>query len=158
MNQAIKQLVAGACISLSLLGATASQARPGGDGPMASPRMLEHMASELELSDPQRAEIKTVMSQGEETLEADRQRLRELKAQLREPDGAFDAGQAQRLADELGEVTARMAYAMAAKQAELRAILSPEQRQELDSLRDQRQQLGPRGRHAGHRGDKAPDR
>jgi Spy/CpxP family protein refolding chaperone len=45
--------------------------------------------------------------------------------------GAFDAGEAQRLADEIGQITSRMVYQAASTQARIYQLLDEEQRAEL---------------------------
>ncbi len=67
-----------------------------------------------------------------------------LRQELEQQRSNFNAGETQKLADELGEISARMAYNITSKQAQLYALLNEEQRAEFDRLHAERESRGHR--------------
>jgi periplasmic protein CpxP/Spy len=110
-----------------------------------SGRMLAHLADELNLSEEQETQIHAVYEQLHESSEQDRERLEQLKASLHAQREDFDAGKTQQLADELGTITSRMAFAAASAHARIYQLLDEQQRAELAELREER------GKHRGRR-------
>lgn len=126
--------VAGALVALSA--ATLAMGPPGGDHDPA--RMLRHMSERLELTDDQRDQAEAIMQAGKTESGADRQRLRELRGELMTMESAFDPDAARKAADEIGEITSRMVYRYASTYAEFYALLTDEQRAELEQLKEER--------------------
>lgn len=159
MKHMLKQTLTATGLGIALLGAAAAFAGPGPGGPHEGDphggRMLAKMTEELELTAEQQATIKAIYATNREQGAADRERLRELHEQLRASEGDFDAGSAQQAADELGEITSRMAYQRASAQHQVREVLTDEQRAELDEMMEQRKERGER-RWAKHRPDQEP--
>lgn len=110
----------------------------------------ERMAEHLSLTEEQQAAWKALMAQGQEQGASDRQRSRDIQQQLRELRGNYDAGRAQALANELGEIKARQALRHAEHQAAVYQMLEPEQRERWDAARQHRG--SDRGK--GHKHDK----
>jgi protein CpxP len=136
MRAILKYSLAAAGLSLALLGAGAGYAQPLG-GPHGPDRMLSHMAERLDLSDEQSEQIGKILDSGYKSMDGDRARMRELRDQLRGSDEAFDDKAARQAADELGRMTADMHYNMARTHHEIRQVLTPEQRQQWDAMREE---------------------
>ncbi len=109
-------------------------------------RMLAYLADELDLSETQEAEIRALHEEVAEQNAADRERLEELKERMRAQVDDFDAGEAQRIADEIGEIATRLAYSGASTRAGVRALLTDEQRVLLDELMAERRERHERWR------------
>jgi len=101
-------------------------------------RMLTHMANRLDLSDDQQAQVKSIVEGGMEQSSADRKRLEELRGELKAMRDDFDQGQAQKIADEIGEITGRMVYQFSSSYAEFYSLLTDEQKAELEQLKEER--------------------
>jgi Spy/CpxP family protein refolding chaperone len=100
--------------------------------------MLSRLSEHLELSEQQRSQVRDILAQNGDQVRVDRERLQALRNALEEQRTDFDAGEAQRLADELGEITSRMAFGMTSKQAQIYAVLTDEQRAEFARLHAER--------------------
>jgi Spy/CpxP family protein refolding chaperone len=61
----------------------------------------------------------------------------------------FNSGEAQKLADEIGEITTRMVFDATRTQAEVYQLLSEEQRQEMDALMEKRDERRAKWRRDG---------
>jgi Spy/CpxP family protein refolding chaperone len=101
-------------------------------------RMLSHMAERLELSDAQQDQVRTIIDDGREQSVADRERLEALRAELKGMRDNFDPGQAQKIADEIGEITGRMVYQASSSYAEFYSLLNDDQKAELEQLQEER--------------------
>jgi len=113
---------------------------PGGGGDHDPGRMLEHMADKLDLTAAQQAGVEELMSASRKANEADRQRLQVLRQQLQAMRGDFDAGKAQGIADEIGQITSRMVFQASKTWSGVYQLLDTEQRQELDEMMKRRDQ------------------
>lgn len=102
-------------------------------------RTVERMADRLDMSDEQRAKIEAILEAGGEQTTPDRERLQELKQLMHAQAANFDAGEAQTLADEIGEISGRLSYSLTAGYAEIYQLLDEEQRQQMDEWREQRE-------------------
>jgi len=103
------------------------------------------MTGELALSDTQKQQVEALLEGGRETGSADLARLAEIRKQMKAMHADFDPGTAQNLADELGEISARMAYQMTSTHAEIYQLLSPEQREQFTAMSKQHdQRMGKR--------------
>lgn len=127
-----------ALVGVMLLSAYAWSGGPRGE--FDGERMLEHMAARMELTDSQQQKIAEIFSEGRDSAQADHRRLWEIREALRQQRGSFDAGEARELADELGEITSRMAYDMADRQARIYTLLTDEQRAQFDSFGGHREE------------------
>ncbi len=113
-------------------------------------RMMAELADKLDLTAAQETEIKTIYADASSASKADRERLRQLREQLLAQGADFDPGEAQKLADETGEITTRLVYSMASTRARIGAVLTDSQREQLQDLQA--------ARHKGRRGGKWPRR
>ena len=102
-------------------------------GPPEPGKMLERMTRDLDLTDQQSAQISALITDGRAAAEADRKRMHGIYDSLRDMRESFDETEARKLTDELGQISSRMAYRMASKGAEVYAVLTPEQRTQLDA-------------------------
>lgn len=118
-----------------------------GDGERRDPeQILERMTQRLALTEIQRDAVRTIVIEDAQQFRKDRERLFELRQSLRETRVDFDAGEAQRMADEIGELSSRLSFAHASIQARIYLLLTPEQRQEFDALLERREQRRERWR------------
>lgn len=136
MNRTIARILPTAVLGTVLLASTAAFAMGHGQK-FNSERMLAHMTEQLDLSESQEQQVAEILSSGEAQARADRERMGEIREALEAQRSNFSAGETQKLADELGEITARTAYQMTSKRAEIYQLLTPEQRDEMDALRQQ---------------------
>lgn len=139
MNRTLTRILPVAVLGGALLasGAAFSQAHRQ---PFDGERMLAHMTEQLDLSESQSRAIGEILENGKAQAEADIKRLGEIRQALEGQAADFDAGRTQKLADELGEISARMAYRMTSKHAEIYQLLSPEQRGQMEALRERRRE------------------
>lgn len=127
------------CSALLLSAAAWSMDHRGG-GDHDPERMLTHMTERLDLNESQQQDIGHLLEQTKEKLSGDKQRLEELRQQLQAQRENFDSGTAQKQADEIGEITGRMAYEMASTQAGIYQLLDEEQREEFAAFSEKREQ------------------
>jgi Spy/CpxP family protein refolding chaperone len=132
MRRLSRNLVLGTVFSGLVLGAVTGWAKDGHRMHGDPAQMVARMADKLDLSDDQQTGIEAILSETREQSATDHARLRELRQQLRAQRGAFDADEAKRQADEIGQITSRMVYQAASTQAQIYQLLDDGQRAELD--------------------------
>lgn len=138
MNKLVMRILPAAALgSVLLLSGTAWSM--GHKGEFDSERMMAHMADRLELSETQEQQVGELLSQGAQQAKVDHERMREIREALKEQRHAFNAGETQKLADELGEISSRMAFQLTSKHAEVYKLLTDEQRQEMDEMAEKRE-------------------
>ena len=131
-------LIGAAAATALAASATVWSMGPGG-GDHDPGRMLTHMADKLDLTAAQQASVEELMSASREANQADRQRLQVLRQQLQAMRGDFDAGKAQGIADEIGQITGRMVFQTSKTWSGVYQLLDAEQREELDNLMARRE-------------------
>ena len=135
MNYTLKKWL----LRATLAGATAISAgawtmgHPGGTDHDPA-RMLAHMADKLELDTAQRAEVEKLLTGAKQANAADRNRMEDLRAELMAQQNSFDPFAAQRIADEIGQITGRMVYRASETWAQVYQLLNAEQRVALDAM------------------------
>lgn len=151
MKTATKSVLAATLIASSVGLTTMVSAMPFGDGPgcgRGSHHMgpgervgergpkLERLAHRLNMTDEQRAEIEAIRSGSQkqmvelrEKIRANRDQIREL---IRQPD--FDEAAIRSVADEQGDFKADMIVLRARQRSGMRAVLTDEQRDQLDEM------------------------
>jgi Spy/CpxP family protein refolding chaperone len=135
-------------LAVGLIGVAAHlSARPGfGERHMDPIDHIERMAEHLDLSAEQEQQITEIVNAAEISSAVDRERLQQLRDELREQSENFDEGTAQGLADELGQISGRLAYSHVSTMASVRAVFTAEQLQQLEELRtrhiEHRKQFG----------------
>jgi Spy/CpxP family protein refolding chaperone len=106
---------------------------------------LEFVADRLGLTDDQESQINEIIDAAELVTAVDRERMKQIREALHAMREEFDAGEAQVLANEFGEITARLAYSGAETRAAIHAVFTPEQLQQLEEMKAQRSDM------SGHR-------
>ena len=125
-------------LALLSLSATSWAMKHGGGMDHDPARMVAHMAQRLDLSEEQQGRVEELLTSSRENNVADRERLQVLREQMRAQRQNFDSGKAQKMADEIGEITGRMVFDATRTQAEVYQLLTDEQRQEMDALMEKR--------------------
>lgn len=106
---------------------------------MEPERMMARMSEHLDLSEEQEQQVSAILDENKDQTKADHERINEIRDALHQQREDFDAGEAQKLADELGEITTRMAFQAASKHARIYQLLDAEQREELEELKEKRE-------------------
>lgn len=99
---------------------------------------MKGVFNSLDLDEEQRVAIESRLDAARSATEADRQRMRELRELARELHSNYDAGEAQQLADEMGEITGRLIFSKMSTRADIRSLLSAEQIEQLEARAEQR--------------------
>ena len=102
-------------------------------------RMMAHLADRLELDEGQRTQAQQIIESGAAQRTETQQELEALRQQLRALRENFDPDTARALADRIGELTGDALYEATSRQAEVYALLTDEQRIELQALKEQRE-------------------
>jgi Spy/CpxP family protein refolding chaperone len=105
---------------------------------------LEFLADHVGMTDEQESQINHLINAGQLESAVDRERIQQIHEALRSMSDNFDAGEAQLLAEELGEITARLVYSGAQTRAEIHKIFSPEQLQQLQEFKSDRMKMHSR--------------
>ena len=123
------------------LATAASAQRPGKDFGGHSGWMLKHMAKQLNLTDAQQTQIKSIMADG-------KTRTKPLMQQLRQNEQAenanindnFDANEARAFAGKQAQIMTDLIVEKQRTKSQIYAVLTPEQRQKALQLMQERQQ------------------
>ncbi|TDG14157.1 hypothetical protein E2F43_11830 [Seongchinamella unica] len=145
MNQTLSKLIPGTVL-MGVLLLSVSAWSMGQSHERDMDRMLSHMTEALNLSEGQQAGIETLLNEVREEGGAERERMNEIRGQLKAMRTDFNAGEAQQLADELGVITSRMAYRMASAQAQVYQQLEPAQQEHFEVLAERREQRSEKRR------------
>ena len=141
MNKRFKSLSGATVLGLSLLLAAGAWSMGPGLGEDYDPsHKVAHLADRLGLDEDQQNSIEALMAAGQEQSAVDRERLKELKELLQVQVEDFNPGEAQKLADEIGEITTRITYLGTSTRAQVHAILTPEQREQMEALHEKRRE------------------
>ena len=134
------------CVSV-LVFAIEATARPGMGGSPDGGDIVSRMSQHLDLSADQQAEISTIVNAAQLENAVDQERRRQIEKEMRGMAENFDAGSAQALADELGEIAGRLAYSRVYTMSQVREILTEEQ---LAQMQEQREGAGGHRRGGSH--------
>jgi len=139
-NSIGKALLGATMAGLALLSLSAtSWAMSHGAGMDHDPgRMVAHMAQRLDLSEEQQNRVEELLTSSREQSAADRERLQVLRKQMHAQRNDFNTGEAQKIADEIGEITGRVVFDATRTHAEVYQLLTDEQRQEMDAMMEKR--------------------
>ena len=109
--------------------------------------MLEHMARELNLTDAQKAQVKTIMESAESSSQGTREKLEEVHKQIEAAtaNGQFDETQVRTLASQQAQLEADMMVEHLRAKSKVFAILTAEQRTKAEEMH---KRMGP-PRHMG---------
>ena len=149
MNLPTQRLLPIIALCALLAAPLASAMGPAGQGHGDPERMLGRLSEHLGLSEQQQDEVERILAQDSQQLRADRERMQAIRNALDAQHSDFDAGETQKLADELGEITSRMAYGFTSKQAQVYTVLTDAQREEFARLHEERESRAHRrfGKH-----------
>ncbi|MFV0276806.1 MAG: Spy/CpxP family protein refolding chaperone, partial [Parahaliea sp.] len=154
MKHMMKNTLTATGLSIALLTAGLAVAHPDRQDMPPSrsepAHMMERMARKLDLSEEQQAQIRQVFDNSRKDSAADHERLRELRASLREDGDGFDSQAVQKIADEIGVITSRMTYRMASTQHQVRQVLTEEQRVEMAKMKERMQKRDGKQRRPKH--------
>ena len=137
---------------LATVAATAV-ARPGfGVAPPYPPApglgFLEVMADEIGLTETQESAINELIDASRLSSAVDRERISQIREQMQDlsrDDDSFDESTAEQLAEEMASIGSRMAVDGAQLRWDIRQVLTPEQREQLDGWRGGRHMRHLRG-------------
>ena len=142
MNRRNKLIIASALLigAISAGGIAFGEGRHHGGGDLGfghGPERIERMAERLDLSDEQRDSIRAIVDKARPAFREYGDSLRDNREKLRELAQADDADQAaiRALADAQGGAMADMIVLRTDMMREVRAVLTPEQRKELENRR-----------------------
>lgn len=140
MNKTLLRIIPATALSGLLLASAAwSVGHPHGRD-FDPERMLSRMVEHLQLTEVQEAEIGAIFDEAGVEMAADRARIEEIRESLKAQRESFDAGTAQKLSDELGEITARLTYNSVSTRAQVYDVLTVEQREELIQMREEHEE------------------
>ena len=155
MNKTFKKILLGtgfSALSLVALNTASWSMNHGGMMGRDPARMLAHMTERLDLTPEQHEEVAGLLTSAQEATGADRERLTQLRRELREQLADFDEARARELADEVGQITATMVFEATSTQARVQAVLRPEQREEMRRMMDKRMERRGKWHGAGDAG------
>ena len=132
--------ITAALISASL---SARPGWPGGAGHDGALHFLDMMAERIGLTVEQEEAINDLINEAKLSSAVDRERMGQIREELQRlslSDDSFDSSAASVLAEELADIIARTTLAGAETRWNMRQILTPEQREQLEQLRGGRRQ------------------
>ena len=118
-----------------------------GHGGMGAETRIDRMADALDLSQKQRDQVRGIVDKSRPSMRELRDRMHDNRKQLRalmQQDKAPE-GEIRRLADIQGKAIADMIVLRAQMRTEIRSVLTPEQREKIQSHRGQRRGPGAHG-------------
>jgi Spy/CpxP family protein refolding chaperone len=151
MKKLTKSLLAMTLVVSSIGLITVVSAKPFADGPgcgRAGHHMmqgkhdgrrgpnLERLADRLDMTEQQRAEVKAILDDSRQQMVKLREQIRENRTQLRELTGQdeFDEAAVRSIADNQGDLKAETIVLRARQRHEMKAVLTDEQRVQLDEM------------------------
>jgi protein CpxP len=129
------------------------QHRGGGSPHSFGPEMVDHIARELNLTEAQKAQIKTLMEAAHATLAPLQQKKDDLHKQLElaTANGQFDEAQVRSLANQQGQLMAETIVEHERMKSKAYSLLTPEQRTKANEmLRHHSRHSGMAGPHRTH--------
>lgn len=153
MTRSITRSAIAAFAVLTTVVSLSTSARPPHDMDRAPDpaRMVERMSDQLDLSDDQAVQIESILENSMSASRDDHERLQELRSELKSGGGDFDAGEAQEAADEIGQITSRLAYRRANTNASIYEVLNDDQREAFEAFQSSREKRGGKSRDYGQR-------
>jgi protein CpxP len=120
-------------------------------------RMLHWMSSELNLTDAQQAQIKTILQAEHAKIQPLVQQLRKnQQAQDASLNGSFDEAKAQAFAASQAQIMTNVIVERQRAKSQIYAVLTPEQQQKAIELRQQREQRRQQWMHKHQQGQTPP--
>lgn len=126
---------------LGLSSVAATYARDGAGFGRHRGFMARRLARELNLTDAQKAQIKTILQAEKPRLQPLMQQLRQNRMAQQDAIGAqFDEAKARAYADQQAKLMSDLMVERARVQSQIYSVLTPEQQQKMQQLRQKRQQ------------------
>jgi Spy/CpxP family protein refolding chaperone len=102
---------------------------------------IERMAEHLELTTEQRSKIEAIVEETRPRVKAIREQMRDNRKQLREVSAAdtYDKDAVRKLADAQGDLKADMIMLRSEQKSRIRSVLTEEQRNKMQAMRDKHQ-------------------
>jgi Spy/CpxP family protein refolding chaperone len=102
---------------------------------------IERMAEHLDLTAEQRSKIESIVEETRPRVKAIREQMRDNRKQLRELSavGTYDKDAVRKLADAQGDLKADMIMLRTEQKSRIRSVLTEEQRNRMQAMRDKRQ-------------------
>jgi protein CpxP len=136
-----KRILVVASIAVLVVGATIFALAQGHQGPGEKRRggpgdMVEHMSRELNLTDAQKEQVKTILESQRSTEEERHAKLDEIRKQIdaATANGQFDEAQVRTLANQQAQIMADEMVDHARMHSKIYALLTAEQRTKADQL------------------------
>ena len=109
-------------------------------------RYMKRLARRLNMTDEQRADIEAILGNSRDQMAGLRDEMRANRAQIRDLTrlSGFDEDAIRGAADKQGDLKAEMIVLRARQRAEMRALLTDEQRAQLDDMREGKHSRGHR--------------
>lgn len=144
----IAVLVIGATIFAVAQGPEAMRKMHGQRGPHGHGDMLEHMSRELNLTEAQKTQVKSIMEGTEASAQGIHAKLEEIHNQLEAAtaNGQFDETQVRGLANQQAQLQADMMVEHLRVKSKIFGVLTAEQRVKAEEMH---KRMGPKRRHAG---------
>ena len=145
----IKKIINGVALAVALVGVTivgVAQQQGGDGGPGKRGGFGRHggsfgrFASELNLTDAQREQIEQIAARFEQTTAPLREQLRAARETDADASGAFNEAQVRQAAQARAAAQVELEVANARMKSEMFAVLTPEQRAQYATLRQQKEQ------------------
>lgn len=162
-----KRTIRAATIAIALLALLAVPAitiaapHRHGHGPHGEPgpgEMMRMIADRLDMTEEQRAQVRELHEQHREAMQAQREQLREAQRQLADQIHAatLDEGAIRNAAATVAALKADHAVAKAALHQEVRALLTPEQREQFSEMQERHRERMEEGKGFRGRGGHGP--
>ena len=147
LTTAIAAMIAGTALS----GTAFAKGGFGGKGGFGSESAIEHVIRALDLDDAQRTEVRRILDEARPQARAIADTMRDSHEQVSALTKAdvLDETALRNLADAQGDAIAAAMVARVQVMHQIRAVLTPEQLEKMDEMRDRR---GKGRRHGGSRG------
>ncbi|HQL30170.1 MAG TPA: Spy/CpxP family protein refolding chaperone [Thermoanaerobaculales bacterium] len=125
----------------------------GGPGAHFFEHMLPRLTEELDLTEAQQGRIQAILDEDLPAIDAMRDRLRDAHREFREshPPGEFDEAAVRAFAEAQAQAHVELMVAGARTRARVHAVLTAQQQDQLQQMRDRR------GRRGGPPPDRGPD-
>lgn len=135
-----RHFIAGAVLAVGALTTVAAAAHGFRGGPSGDLQgRIDHMARELNLTDGQTTRIKAIADADAPKLKALRDQIREHRQSLRDKlKSGFDEATAREESEAIGKLVSQAAFLGSQMKSEMYAVLTPEQKAELDKRVQQR--------------------
>jgi Spy/CpxP family protein refolding chaperone len=123
-------------------GVALSQAQPEMDlsALHESGGVMAHFSERLDLTEIQETEIADIFAEAHAITVEDKAQLEALNDQMRALIEDFNEAEALDIAQQIGDISGRLAFARAATRADVRAVLTEDQLAELQAIREAHQE------------------